>query len=132
MIGLVRAGRDAELRRTTKGDAVLSFPAAFVYGRKDPNSGERPTQWVDLTLWGRKAEALCEYITKGKQMVVSASEPNVEVYTKKDGTQAHKLCATVDDVQFVGTSPAREEQRKPTHGEMKRPKLEDMDDDIPF
>ena len=60
-----RIGRDAELRFTAAGDAVCSVPVAVDYGRKGQD-GKKPTQWYEVTLWGKQAEGLAEYLTKGK------------------------------------------------------------------
>ena len=64
MIGLARLGRDAEIRTTSQGDSVATLALAFSYGRKG-SDGNRPTQWVDAALWGKRAEALAPYLTKG-------------------------------------------------------------------
>jgi single-strand DNA-binding protein len=60
LIGICRLGRDAETRYTSTGEAVCGFSAAFDYGRKE--GGRRPSQWVEFTLWGKRAEALAEQL----------------------------------------------------------------------
>ena len=56
-----RLGRDAELRTTQSGEKVLGFAVA-----NDVGFGERKqTLWADCSLWGRRAEALAQYLTKG-------------------------------------------------------------------
>lgn len=123
--GLFRIGRDAEVRRTNTGDSVASLSLAFDYGKRD-ESGNRPTQWVDAALWGKRAEALAPHLTKGKQVFATLEEPHIESYAKSDGTTGVKLTARVGTIEFAGrretteTAPAR------------AMRVEDMNDDIPF
>jgi len=58
MFGLARIGRDAEIRFTPGGEAVAGLSLAFTYRVK----GEKCTQWVDGSLWGKRAEALAPYL----------------------------------------------------------------------
>lgn len=102
LIGMVRLGRDAETRFTQTGDAVCSFSGAFNYGRKG-DDGRQPSQWVEFSLWGSRAEKLAEYLLKGTQLFVVASEAHVETYEKRDGGSGVKLVARVDDLQFAGS-----------------------------
>ena len=62
--GLARIGKDAEVRFTPSGAAVANVSLAFTYGKKG-DDGKRPTQWVDASLWGQRAESLAPYIKKG-------------------------------------------------------------------
>ena len=67
--GLARIGKDAEVRYSPNGDAIANLSLAFTYGKKGTD-GKRPTQWVDATLWGKRAESLAPYLKKGGQIVV--------------------------------------------------------------
>lgn len=104
LIGLARIGRDAEVRYTTDGTQVASLSLAFSYGRKDQN-GNKPTQWVEASLWGQRAESLAPYLLKGAQIVVTLDDPHIETFQRQDGTQGHKLVARVSSLEFAG-SPA--------------------------
>ena len=61
-------GRDVELRYTPGGAAVatLSLATAEVWNDKSGQRQER-TEWHRIILWGKQAEALQEYLKKGKQ-----------------------------------------------------------------
>jgi single-strand DNA-binding protein len=146
LIGLVRLGRDAETRYTSTGDAVCGFSAAFNYGRKG-DDGKQPSQWVEFSLWGQRAERLSEYLLKGTQLFVVASDVHVETYEKRDGGSGVKLVARVDDLQFAGSkADGGGEQRQAAPAPAPRapapaprqaaPKtgtgFDDMDSDIPF
>ena len=61
-----RLGRDAELR-TTNGDPVLGFTVAV-----DSRKGrDKVTNWWRVSLWGKRGEALAQYLTKGSSVTVS-------------------------------------------------------------
>ena len=137
MFGLARLGRDAEIRTTGQGESVATLALAFSYGRKG-SDGNRPTQWVDAALWGKRAEALAPYLTKGGLVSVLLEDVHIETFDGKNGP-GHKLVARVVDVELAspkqaGTDPAPRQSPAPRpatapscgHG------FESMDDDVPF
>lgn len=144
--GLARIGRDVEIRYTQGSDAVASLSLAFSYGRKG-DDGKRPTQWVDASLWGKRAEALAPYLKKGGLVSVSLEDVHTEVYQGRSG-EATKVVARVVDIELAGSSerqqaapaaqaPARQQQQRPAQPQRPAPApqgsgFSDMDDDIPF
>ncbi len=64
-------GRDAELRYTPGGMAVATANMATteVWTDKSGQKQER-TEWHRVSIWGRQAESLQQYLTKGKQIFV--------------------------------------------------------------
>lgn len=107
--GMARLGQDAELRYTNQGDAVCNLSLAFAYGRKD-ESGQRPTTWIDATLWGKRAEGLAQYLLKGTQVSVLLEEVHDEMYTARDGGERHKIAARVLDIDLASNGQRREEE----------------------
>lgn len=97
-IGLARLGRDAELRYTPGGDAVCNLSLAVNYGKKGQD-GNRPTQWIDASLWGKQAEALAQFLTKGSVHCFELSDIHIEQFQGKNGP-SHKLVARVDSVEL--------------------------------
>lgn len=132
--GICRIGRDAEVKTTAGGD-VASFPLAFAYGKKG-SDGKRPTQWVEVSLWGQRAASLAPHLTKGKQLVAYLEDVHVQTYSKQDGTQTTKMVARVTDVEFVS---GEKQESKPV-SKPPEPKKEwsqgsgfdDMESDVPF
>lgn len=127
LIGVVRLGRDAELRHTGSGDAVVSFSGAYEYGRKG-NDGKRPSQWADFAMYGKRAESLCQYLTKGSQVMVYGGSPHIETFEKRDGTFGVKLSCVIDDITLIGgrSESTQAPAQKPA------PKRAQEDEDIPF
>jgi single-strand DNA-binding protein len=101
LTGLARLGRDAELRFTQGGDPVATLALAFNYGTKDA-SGNKPTQWVEAALWGKRAEALAQHLTKGTAVDVVLTDPHVETFEKKDKSTGFKFVGKVSEIEFAG------------------------------
>jgi len=94
---LVRLGRDAEVRYTPSGDPVASLAMVYDIGFGD----KKRSQWIIGTLWGKRAESLGPYLTKGTQVVLYADDVEVEQFMKKDGTQGAKLKCRVSDLSLI-------------------------------
>lgn len=134
--GLARIGKDAEIRYTTGGDAVANVSLAFTYGKKGED-GKRPTQWVDASMWGKRAESMASYLTKGKQIVAYLEDVHLQTYTKGDGTQNTKMVARLADLEFVSDGSDHKPTQKPQNAAQSKPQgsgFDDMDNDldIPF
>jgi single-strand DNA-binding protein len=113
LFGLARIGRDAELRHGSNGDAVMNLSLAFNYRSK----GEKLTQWVDASMWGKLAESLAPYIKKGGLVSISISDVHMETFKGKNG-ESQKLVGRVSDIELAGskdiseTIPARKPKEK--------------------
>ena len=130
-------GRDAELRRTQGGDAVLGFSLAVDMG-KDKSGAKRPTEWIKCSIWGKRADSLSGMITKGTKLVLTG-RPGVDVYEGKGS-----LTLSVDGLTFMGGGERRDESDAHgagAHGaandgygaaDTGRRSSNDMDDEIPF
>ena len=108
-------GRDAELKHLQNGDAVLNFSVADSAGR------DKPTIWWSCQLFGKRAESLAQYLTKGQAVAVSGSVTERE-WTDKDGNTKRAMNVRVNEVALQG----KREEAKPK-------KSNDFDDgDVPF
>jgi single-strand DNA-binding protein len=120
-------GRDAELRQTQGGDPVLSFSIAVDNG-KDANGNKREATWFDCSIWGKRATALQNHITKGSKLTVTgrptAREHNGKVY----------LGCSVNELTFMGGgSRDSQPQGAPAGGYSGVMPSQGMpDDEIPF
>ena len=88
-------GKDAEVRYLPNGDPVTSFSVADSQGR------DKPTIWWRCSLFGKRAESLAPYLTKGQAVTVSGTVTERE-YTDKDGTQKKAMEVRVQDVALQG------------------------------
>ncbi|MCY2982316.1 MAG: single-stranded DNA-binding protein [Planctomycetota bacterium] len=93
--------RDIELRYTTSRMAVCQNAIA-VNDRRKNASGEwiDETSFVDVTFFGRTAEVVSEYLSKGSPIFV---EGRLKQDTwEKDGQKRSKLYVIVDRMQLLG------------------------------
>ena len=60
-------GRDAELKHLSSGDSICNFSIADSQGR------DKPTIWWNCSLFGKRADSLAQYLTKGQAVTVSGS-----------------------------------------------------------
>ncbi len=129
-----RVGKDAKLRQTS-GDDVLNFTVAVSNG-KDKDGNERQATWYDCSIWGKRASALEQYITKGTALSLRG-RPTAREYEGKA-----YLGITVDDLTFMGKSGGGDggsrRERDDDDGERSaRPKASqksaaELDDEVPF
>lgn len=140
-----RVGRDVTLRYTPSGMAVADIALAYEYGRKDQQTGKKPTQWIEVTMWGKTAEALSQYLTKGKQVFIEAKDVHIQTYDKNDGTQGFKLAAEFVGIKFASDGQQQsqapvqqqqqQQQQRPVQQQNQQaapPDHNTFDDDIPF
>lgn len=94
-------GRDAEMKQTPSGSAVSSFSVATTekWTGKDGQKQEK-TEWHRCVLWGKTAEAVSQYLTKGKQVYL---EGRLETRQwEKDGQKHYSTEIKVDNVVLLG------------------------------
>ena len=111
LTGLFTLGRDAETRVTQNGTTVITLALAYNYGRKGED-GKKPSQWVRASMFGKQAEALIPYLTKGKQVSLVIRDLHIATFQKQDGSTGTSLEGVADFDDFarkpkeVGDAPA--------------------------
>ena len=140
LAGLFTLGKDAEIRTTQSGDTAAKMALAYNYGRKGEN-GKFPTQWIDATLWGDRANKLSSYLVKGKQFFMVLEDVHIETYTTDRG-QGTKMVAKVEKIEFTrgdntqqsapAIRPAPAPAPRPAPPARQASGFDDMNDDIPF
>ncbi len=138
--------RDPELRQAQSGTHVMKVGLAVNDRVPDGQNGWREeTSFVDLVMFGRRAEAFARYMSKGRPVLVEGKLRQSRWQDRETGQNRTKLEVIVDDFTFVG---GRGEgggqgapQAQPTAGTSAEfPGREDFgggqsaigDDDVPF
>ena len=146
-------GRDAELRYTPGGAPVATLNLATTEVWNDKTSGQKQekTEWHRIVLWGKSAESLSEYLTKGKQIYVEG-RLQTRKWQDKDGHDKYTTEIRGDRIVLLGgggggggMGGARPQQRGAgatagagaasgagDHEPMGEPITDLTDDDIPF
>ena len=117
-------GKDAEVKYLSNGDAIANFSVADSQGR------DKPTIWWNCGLYGKRAESLSQYLTKGQAVTVTGSVSERE-WTSKDGEKRKSMDVRVNDIALQGgrrdSEPQQERRQAPA------PQQPDIgDDDLPF
>src|SRR5512132_2934043 len=101
-------GRDAELRYTPGGAAVATLNLATTEVWHDKASGQKQekTEWHRIVLWGKSAESLSEYLTKGKQIFVEG-RLQTRKWQDKDGNDKYTTEIVADRMQMLGSRQGR-------------------------
>src|SRR4051794_26578165 len=95
-------GRDAEMRFTAGGTAVATVSLATTERFTDRDGQKREdTQWHRIVIWGKTAESLQEYLTKGKQIYVEGRIETKE-WTNKEGQKVKTTEIKADRVVLLG------------------------------
>lgn len=120
-------GKAAELRYTNTGLAVVTFSVAVNERRKQADgSYQDEVNWLDCTMFGKRAEALKPYLAKGTKLSL-VGHLHKSTY-ERDGQQRSRVEIIVDEVELMNT-------RRESQGTQQPPAVEAAsvyDSDIPF
>ena len=108
LIGRITA--KPELRYTPSNVPTTRFSVAI--NRTFTNaSGERETDFINVVVWRKQAENVCNYLNKGS-LVAIEGRLQTNNYTDKDGNKRYTVEVVADSVEFLDTkaqSQARQE-----------------------
>jgi single-strand DNA-binding protein len=110
-------GVDPELKHTSQGLAIAMLRVATSRRWLDKD-GERQeeTDWHDVEVWGRQAEAAGEHLAKGRQVYVEG-RLRTDAWTDRQSAQKrYRTKIVAEQVTFLGSKPAS----SPTHDASQR------------
>lgn len=133
--------RDPELRVTPKGTAVCQFGMAVNRVYRSGDETQEETTFVDLEAWGKQAEIISKYVTKGNPLFVEG-RLKFDSWESKEGEKRSKLKVIVENMQLMGSrsdtagqqssgsySPA---QRDSAPSSQSPAPSGDIEEDVPF
>lgn len=93
---------DPEVRTTTSGQNVTSFSLAVnrVYNNAQGERQEE-TSFINCTAWGRTAETIAKYVSKGRQLLVSGRLQQRTWQDKDTGKNRSAIDVVVEEFSFV-------------------------------
>lgn len=126
--------RDPELRSTAGGTSVMSFGVAVNERRKNNQTGEWEDypNFVDCTLFGKRAESLEQYLSKGAKVAI---EGRLRYSSwEKDGQKRSKLGVIVEEIELMSRRDGEQHQAYAQQGYQQAPQVQEAcyDEDIPF
>ncbi|MDH3891818.1 MAG: single-stranded DNA-binding protein [candidate division Zixibacteria bacterium] len=97
-----RLGKDPELRYTQSGRAVASFSVATNERWKGQDGQKQEsTTWHNIVAWGKQAEVIKEYLSKGREIYIEGRIEN-RSYDDKEGNKKYISEVVVQNFQFIG------------------------------
>lgn len=109
-----RLTRDAELKYTKSGMALSTFSIALNRRIKQGEEWVDEANFFDINLWGKSAESVSQYLTKGKQIAIQG-ELRQDRW-EQDGQSRSKVVIHANNVQLLGSSGASGSQGMPPGG----------------
>jgi single-strand DNA-binding protein len=102
-------GRDPEMRYTPQGTAVttLSVATSRRYSTADGQQKEE-TLWFRVSVWGKQAETVNQYLAKGSKVLVEGSLVGDEtgsprIWTGQDGKPHASFEVRANTVRFLSS-----------------------------
>lgn len=122
--------RDCELRATASGTQVLSFGVAVNDRRRNPRTQEWEDHpnFVDVTVFGARAEALSRYLSKGTKVALSGKLRYSS--WERDGQKRSKLEVIAEDIEFLSLDGDVARTAAPQQAAPRYPEV--TYEDIPF
>jgi single-strand DNA-binding protein len=97
-------GADPELRMTSGGQAVLKMRLATSESYLDRNRvRQERTEWHSVVVWGKRAEALGKFLTKGSRLFVEGGL-RTSSYDDRDGNKRYKTEVVANNIILAGRS----------------------------
>lgn len=145
-------GAEPELRMTSGGQAVLKIRLATSETYLDRNRARQErTEWHNVVVWGKRAEALAKILGKGDRIFVEGSL-RTSSYDDREGNKRYRTEVISNNLLLqgrgAGGGPPREGERGRPAGQEREaeseagrpmappgpepPVPEGEDDDIPF
>ena len=105
-------GRDPEMRYLADGRPVTSLSVASNRKWTDKATGEQKeeTTWFRVSVFGNQAEAVNQYVTKGRQVLVEgrlnpdSATGGPRLFTRQDGSVGTSYEVIADTVRFLGSN----------------------------
>jgi single-strand DNA-binding protein len=95
-------GADPELRMTNGGQAVLKIRMACSESYLDRNKvRQERTEWMNVVVWGRRAEALGKILSKGNRIFIEGGL-RTSSYEDREGVKRYKTEVTASNIILMG------------------------------
>ncbi len=100
-------GRDPEMRYTPGGQAVCNLSVATNRTWSRDGEQQKETTWFRVTVWGRQAETVNQYLKKGRSVLVEGrlnpdENGNPRIWTSNEGQPRASFEVTAQTIRFLG------------------------------
>jgi single-strand DNA-binding protein len=96
--------RDPEMRTTNSGSAICKLGIATSRTSKGSDGETREeTVFVDVDVFGKQAEVIGRYFTKGRPIFIEG-RLRLDQWETSAGEKRSKLCVVLENFQFINSS----------------------------
>lgn len=93
-------GKDAQLRKVHNGEREDSVLSVWVAENIKKRSGEVTPVWTKVTIWRGYAEAMAQYLTKGRKILVEGTGKPA-FYTNKQNQVVPYLDVQASNIELL-------------------------------
>jgi single-strand DNA-binding protein len=125
-----RIANNLELRSTSTGKSICEFRLAT--NRLTNRDGEKVADFINCRVWGKTAENLVKYQTKGNLIAVSG-RMQVDIYQDKEGKNRYNNYLLVEELEFLEKKKEEDNEFKDLKTKTEvQDQFEYTDEDLPF
>lgn len=122
-------GADPDMRYSAGGEPILRFNVASTFGVRDrEGTWQDKTEWIQVVIFGKRAESLQAMLHKGMRVVV-LGRMTVKPWLDRSNNPRAGLEVVADDVEFM-SAPRREGDDEDVRGRIYDELPDDID--LPF
>lgn len=104
-----RLTRDNELSYTQSGTALSKMSIAVNRRKKSGDQWIEEASFFDITLWGKRGEALSPYLLKGQQISVDGKLKQDR--WEQDGQKRSRIIVEAENIQLLGGKTDKPQQQ---------------------
>jgi single-strand DNA-binding protein len=103
--GIGRLGKEPTMKFDDKGQAITNLTVAVNTGWGD----KKETVWFSLVSFGKQAEVLNQYLSKGKRLEFTGELQKVRTYEKADKSVGVSVDARILNFTFIDAAEVSSE-----------------------
>ena len=103
-------GRDPEIRETGSGLKIAHLSLATTHRTKRDGEWTDQTEWHRITVFGRQAENVGRFCSKGSQVCVEG-RIQTRQWEDKEGSTRYTTEIVADDVRFLGSKSSSSDRQ---------------------
>jgi single-strand DNA-binding protein len=123
-------GAKPEIKYASNGNAISNLSVATSESWTDKNTGQKQerTEWHRVVFFGRTAEVVTQYLTKGSQIYVEG-RIRTQKWQDKDGNTRYNTEILADNMTMLGGKPSQVDSPSSASASVT---TDDESDDLPF
>jgi len=118
--------RDPETRLLESGTSVTNLGVACNRTWSKDGDKKEETTFVECEAWGKTAEIMAKYLSKGRPVFVEG-RLKLDEWEDKEGNKRSRMKVVVENFQFLGTAKSQD-----SNNGTKEVAAKITEDDIPF